>query len=566
MLFQPNHERYEELDEVSRGVMLKTIEYFETLGKNRLLQEYHNQEWYADFIHFLKENRVFSTLLSTNEFSDGQDAKRWDTYRICLMNEILAFYGLPFWYAWQVSILGLGPIWMSSNQLARKKAASFLDQGGIFAFGLSEKEHGADLYSSEMRLKKDASGNVVAHGSKYYIGNGNKARMISTFGMDENQKEYVFFSVDSEHPNYKCLDNLIAWQGYVAEYKLDNYPVDEEDILSRGSDAWDAALNTVNVGKFNLGWASIGICTHAFYEAITHASHRNLYGKYVTEFSHVRQLFVDAYCRLISMRLFAGRARDYFRSATPEDRRYLLYNPLVKMKVTTQGEEVIDLLWDVIAAKGFEKSTYFEMAAKEIRALPKLEGTVHVNMALVVKFMKNYFFNPKSYPEIPKRIDAVEDAFLFNQGPTKGLSQIQFHDYHEIYNLFHSPNIEIFKSQIGQFREFLEHASPNQEQGKDIDFLLLLGELFSLVVYGQFILEAARMQKIETGLLEQIFDFLVRDFSKFALKLYSKPSTTQKQMAKCLEMIKKPHFDADRYHAVWENHVAKWSDFYEMKQ
>ena len=33
------------------------------------------------------------------------------------------------------------------------------------------------------------------------------------------------------------------------------------------------------------------------------------------------------------------------------------------MKVTTQGEEVIDLLWDVIAAKGFEKDTYFESAA-----------------------------------------------------------------------------------------------------------------------------------------------------------------------------------------------------------
>ena len=28
------------------------------------------------------------------------------------------------------------------------------------------------------------------------------------------------------------------------------------------------------------------------------------------------------------------------------------------MKVTTEGEKVIDDLWDVIAAKGFEKDTY----------------------------------------------------------------------------------------------------------------------------------------------------------------------------------------------------------------
>ena len=64
---------------------------------------------------------------------------------------------------------------------------------------------------------------------------------------------------------------------------------------SRGQDAWDAALNTVNVGKYNLGWASIGICTHAFYEAISHAAHRRLYGMAVTDFPHVRRMFTDAY-------------------------------------------------------------------------------------------------------------------------------------------------------------------------------------------------------------------------------------------------------------------------------
>ena len=48
----------------------------------------------------------------------------------------------------------------------------------------------------------------------------------------------------------------------------------------------------------------------------------------------------DAYARLVAMRVFAYRATDYMRSASAEDRRYLLYNPMVKMKVTTQGEQV----------------------------------------------------------------------------------------------------------------------------------------------------------------------------------------------------------------------------------
>ena len=113
----------------------------------------------------------------------------------------------------------------------------------------------------------------------------------------------------------------------------------------------------------------------------------------MTDFPHVRQAFTDSYARLIAMKLFADRAIDYFRSASLEDRRYLLFNPLTKMKVTTEGERVIDELWDVMAAKGFERDMYFEMAARDIRGLPKLEGTVHVNMALVLKFMAGYLFN-----------------------------------------------------------------------------------------------------------------------------------------------------------------------------
>jgi acyl-CoA dehydrogenase len=38
------------------------------------------------------------------------------------------------------------------------------------------------------------------------------------------------------------------------------------------------------------------------------------------------------------------------------------------MKVTLQAEEVINLLWDVIAAKGFEKDTYFHMGSGRYHA------------------------------------------------------------------------------------------------------------------------------------------------------------------------------------------------------
>ena len=223
--------------------------------------------------------------------------------------------------------LGLGPIWMGQNEAIKKKTAQMLKDGHIFAFGLSEKTHGADLYASDMALTPLSEGRYVADGGKYYIGNANKAGIVSTFGKNTETGDYVFFTADPEHENYDLVQNVVNWEGYVAEYALNGYPVTDNDIMSTGTDAWDSALNTINVGKFNLGWGAIGICTHAFYEGLNHASGRNLYGKWVTDFPHIRQMFVDAYTRLAAMKLFSQRAADYFRSASPDDRRICSITP-----------------------------------------------------------------------------------------------------------------------------------------------------------------------------------------------------------------------------------------------
>jgi acyl-CoA dehydrogenase len=236
------------------------------------------------------------------------------------------------------------------------------------------------------------------------------------------------------------------------------------------------------------------------------------------------------------------------------------------MKVTTQGEEVINLLWDVIAAKGFEKNTFFNMAARDIRALPKLEGTVHVNMALIIKFMANYFFKPQVYPYVDKQNQVASDDFLFNQGTTKGLGRIKFHDYREVFNSVNITNVNTFKKQIATFKRMLMLARPNKEQAKDIDFLLIVGELFTLVVYGQLILENARIYNTKEDLIDQIFDFMIRDFSKYALQLYSKPQSSKLQRWFCKRMIKRPKVNETRFNSIWENHVFSLKDMYTMKE
>jgi acyl-CoA dehydrogenase len=583
LLFDPNNYDPQHFDGVTRRLLRATIEWFERQGKKRLLDADLAASWPADFIDFVKREKLFATFLTPSELADvAAPDKRWDAARNAALSEILGFYGLTYWYTEQVTILGLGPIWQSDNTAAKHRAASDLESGHVMAFGLSEREHGADVYSTDMVLtpasQEDRANGIVyrASGEKYYIGNGNVASMVSTFGRrgdvdgGSNRGEaYVFFVADSRHPNYHLLDNVVHMQIYVSTFRLENYPVREEDILHTGEKAFAAALNTVNVGKFNLCTCTIGMTEHAFYEAITHAHNRILYGRPVTEFSHVRANFVDAYARLIAMKLFSQRVVDYFRSASLDDRRYLLFNPMTKAKVTMEGETVVRLLHDVIAAKGYEKNTMFREVAQLIGTLPRLEGTVHVNVGLMLKFMPNYMFNPKHYPPVPTRNDAADDTFFWRQGPTRGAGKVQFADWTTSYEAFSRvPNVARFYEQAQAFRMLLTSAAPDDAQQKDLDFMLTVGHLFSLTVYGQLILEQAELTGLDSELgqdvIDEIFDFQIRDFSAYAVALHGKPSSTEAQQDWAINTIRKPVLDAERFNRIWQR-VAAYDGAYEMR-
>ncbi len=573
LLFNPATYDPAFLDEDSRAAMKALVGFFEAKGLAEMKEEYHAGVWYKDFLDFNAERGLFAgvaTPANVAALLDGvRGDGRWDTARINELNEILGFYSLDHWYTWQVSVLGLGPVWQSANEGARRLVGELLRDGGIFGFGLSERTHGADIYSTDMILTRSGDG-WRANGGKYYIGNGNEAARLSVFGRfadddPEHAGEYAFFLVDTRHPSYELVKNTVQAQMYVSEFALHDYPVTAADLLHVGRPAWDAALGTVNVGKVNLGWASIGISEHAFYESVAHANNRVLYGRRVTTFPHVRRMLADAYARIIAMKMFSARSADYFRAASAEDRRFLLYNPITKMKVTSEGERVIDLLWEVIAARGFEKDTYFEQAVRDIRALPKLEGTVHVNLALVLKFLPKYMAaaagSAGSYEPVGVRRESADDAYLFAQGPASGLGRIEFHDPRPGFARFaHLPNVATFLAQVTALGGLLMTAPPSKEQSEDLDFLLTLGQLFTQVVYAQLVAEAAGLalsddpegtragsvsdlSDLTEAHVDRMFAVFVQDVAEFAVALHGQPSATPAQQQGALALIQRPTID-----------------------
>jgi len=167
--------------------------------------------------------------------------------------------------------------------------------------------------------------------------------------------------------------------------------------------------------------------------------------------------------------------------------------------------------------------------------------------------MMNFFLNPAKYDEFPV-VNAIQnDDFLWGQGDTGGLGKIRFHDWKQAFEKYaHLPNVAIFLEHIKDFQRMGAKNSPTPEQNKDIDLAMALGEIFAHIVYVNLVIESVPLHDVDDDTIDQIFDFMVRDFSKFALQFYQKKGTLEGQMEWCLKMIRKPNVDEDRFKRMWE--------------
>ncbi|MBU2430302.1 MAG: acyl-CoA/acyl-ACP dehydrogenase, partial [Proteobacteria bacterium] len=184
-------------DDRSKEIMLKTIDWFETKGLEKMKADYRSREFTYDFAQFIQKEGIFETLFLPKGY--GSEDQYYSTYRMYEFSEICGFYGTAYWYMYHVSTLGLDPVFLGDNEAFKHAAVETLRKNPLCAFGLSEKEHGADIYSSDMKLYPQADGTFLAKGSKYYIGNGNEAGIVTVFGKVDGTDDYVFFAVDSKH-------------------------------------------------------------------------------------------------------------------------------------------------------------------------------------------------------------------------------------------------------------------------------------------------------------------------------------------------------------------------------
>ena len=89
--------------------------------------------------------------------------------------------------------------------------------------------------------------------------------------------------------------------------------------------------------------------------------------------------------------------------------------------------------------------------------------------------------------------------------------------------------------------------------------------MFSIVVYGQLILEQCRLAGMNRAIVNQIFDFMVRDFASFGLEIYDIHVTNDAQREFCKQiMLLRPEQSDEEYQKVWNEYVFSLNGQYVM--
>ena len=512
----------------------KLVEFFERKGLRALKEEDRLEQWYEDWLAYQAEHRLYATMLAPKQFSTN--GSHFDLLRITRFLEVFGYFSPAHGYSLQVSFLGLFAILMGTNAALKQEAVAALEAGELLAFAVSEKDHGADLLGNEFSISEVSPGRMKANGAKYYIGNCNRAAIITTLARNEGDRPgarnarrvpVVLLALRTKQGdglrNVRKIHTLGVRAAFVGEFEVKDHPLTPQDFIAEGRRAWDAIFGTVTLGKFFLGFGSIGICEHAFQEAADHLTRRLLYGKPVIDMPHIRSLLAQAYARLIAMKLYAYRALDYVQVASADERRYLLFCAVQKAKVSTEGVKVMALLSECIGAKGFESETFFEMALRDVQLIPSLEGSTHINLALTSQFIPRYFDESNIELPQPKSLVAGEASREENpylmEAHSGAVNTIGFADLLAAYKpLLSIENVRLFAEQAKSFQLFVRN-DPSPPAAGDTQIALARGSCLATIAYAQLIAENATRLDIPPQIVSAIFHLLVLDLGACGMTL-----------------------------------------------
>jgi alkylation response protein AidB-like acyl-CoA dehydrogenase len=254
----------------------------------------------------------------------------------------------------------------------------------IGAFALTEPDVGTDARSVNTKYKKTSRGYYI-NGHKKWISFGQIAdfflviascdAQISSFILDRHLKGVKIIPIKGM---------LASRASHIAEIKLENVEVPQDNILGREGTAFDYIVTTaLDHGRYSIAWAGVAVAQEALEEMVTYSRKRTQFNKKLHEFQLIRGMIADAATRTSAARavcLNAGQMRK-------ERHQDAIVETLIAKYFASQVANAVarDAL-QVHGARGCSNIYPVERLFRESKLLEIIEGTSQIHQEIIAKY------------------------------------------------------------------------------------------------------------------------------------------------------------------------------------
>jgi alkylation response protein AidB-like acyl-CoA dehydrogenase len=294
------------------------------------------------------------------------------------------------------TFLGAICVWLGGSYQQSLRLSKEIVEGAIVSWGLTERHHGSDLLSGELKATKTANGWCI-NGEKWLINNAIRSHFIcilSRTNLDRSPRAFSLFLVDKRQlpsQNFCCLqkERTHGIRGAdISGIVFKNAEVPDKALLGKQGEGLEIVLKALQLTRTLCVAMSLGATDSALQLVLEFAKQHRLYNRYLIELPQTRRTLGEVFTKLIVTEVVSIVASRCIQALTEE---MSIVSAITKSFVPSTVDEIIDQLSEQLGARAFLTEQYengmFQKIERDHRIIAIFDGSTIVNRnALINQF------------------------------------------------------------------------------------------------------------------------------------------------------------------------------------